>query len=330
MSKKSKSAFVTGVIANKERRTQRRELVTFVKKHEGNPKRHERRKRGANDADWHGSGERKLAQPNSQPATSSDVKLIDIGKIKVVDGRRKPNQKKVQDLVRSIRVIGLRTPVTVKYSPGGPELVTGLHRVEAAKILGWETIPSIEMVGDKVLARLWQIAENLHRAELTALEESEQIDEWVGLMETMEPNSEKKVFKKGRPESGNAKAARELPVPGKTEEAKRKNVERKRRIARIDPVAKSAAVEAGFDNSPTKLSKIAAEKSPEAQLDKVRRLKAAASEPDGAASTDGLTLFELMKSGWKKDRVVRPAWERAPRKDRSRFITEVLKYSMEQ
>jgi ParB-like chromosome segregation protein Spo0J len=59
-------------------------------------------------------------------------------------------------------------------------LVAGAHRLAAAKQLGWDNIECF-ILRDELddQSRLWEIAENLHRAELTALEKSELTDEWV-------------------------------------------------------------------------------------------------------------------------------------------------------
>jgi ParB-like chromosome segregation protein Spo0J len=266
-------------------------------------------------------------------APSYKVHNIDIDTIKVVDPHRTVNPEKVQRLVDSIRALGLRTPLTVRPLKSGLRLVAGLHRLEALKILGWKTVPCVKIRGGKIIARLWQIAENLHRADLTALEESEQVAEWVKLTESLEPISGQNVQKKGpgRPESGNAKAARELPVRGKTDEAKRKNIERNRKIARIDPVAKEAVIKAGLDNNPSKLLKIAAETTPEAQLAKVLELKARPPKPVlGAASdppSDSASPFEALKREWKLAKKLQLAWKDAPQSDRTRFVTKVLKYA---
>jgi ParB-like nuclease domain len=57
---------------------------------------------------------------------------------------------------------------------------SGGHRLAAVKRLGLEYIECfvVENESDDQ-ARLWEIAENLHRAELTALERAEQIAEWI-------------------------------------------------------------------------------------------------------------------------------------------------------
>ena len=69
--------------------------------------------------------------------------------------------------------------------------------------------------------RLWEIAENLHRCELTVLERSEHIAEWVRLTEEKQAAVSAQLAPKlsargrsgeGRPESGINAAVRELGV----------------------------------------------------------------------------------------------------------------------
>lgn len=84
----------------------------------------------------------------------------------------------------SLTRLGLRTPITVRT--GGEDgydvvLVTGLHRLKAAEKLGWQWIEAVYIEGDEADARLWEIAENLHRAELSPVERAEHIAEWVRL-----------------------------------------------------------------------------------------------------------------------------------------------------
>jgi ParB family chromosome partitioning protein len=74
--------------------------------------------------------------------------------------------------------IGLNTPITVRKGKTGPILVAGLHRLEAAKLLGWKKIAAVQLPGSKSDARLWKGSENLHRADLTVLERSIEIERW--------------------------------------------------------------------------------------------------------------------------------------------------------
>jgi ParB-like nuclease domain len=92
---------------------------------------------------------------------------IRVGAI-MVDGKRRPlHKKKVRAIAASMEMVGLQTPITVRELKKKVVLVTGGHRLGAAKQLGWKAIPSIALASDKIETRIWQIVENLYRAELT-------------------------------------------------------------------------------------------------------------------------------------------------------------------
>jgi len=104
----------------------------------------------------------------------------------IVPGRRECDPEVVSKVAESMSVIGLKTPITVRTvnrdvdtdgSDAIPDLflVAGAHRLEAARSLGWSEIDAFVLDGDQVEARLWEIAENLHRKELTALQRAELI-----------------------------------------------------------------------------------------------------------------------------------------------------------
>ena len=166
-----------------------------------------------------------------------DVQEIKIADIKVRGKRRALNPDKLKELAASISILGLQSPITVRLLKrdrgwGKTEtelvLVCGLHRLEAMKQLGKKTIPCVVMTGGKRIARMLEISENLHRADPTPLEHDELVAEWVELLEVDPAFSGQNVQKKGpgRRKGGISEAARKLPVKGKTQAAKRKNVER--------------------------------------------------------------------------------------------------------
>jgi hypothetical protein len=68
----------------------------------------------------------------------------------------------------------LQQPISV-YSPNIEtlELVVGLHRLEAARKLGWEDIDCVFVNMDDLDRQLWEIDENLMRAELGPAEMAE-------------------------------------------------------------------------------------------------------------------------------------------------------------
>lgn len=86
---------------------------------------------------------------------------------------REVDQEKVAAIKASIEEIGLRTPISVvgswKAGDGyyDVKLVAGAHRLEAIKQLGRDYIAAIIRNEDDLDAELWEIDENLCRAELT-------------------------------------------------------------------------------------------------------------------------------------------------------------------
>jgi uncharacterized ParB-like nuclease family protein len=85
---------------------------------------------------------------------SYDVRQIKIADIKVVGKRRALNPEKLNHLMQSIPILGLRQPITVRpvkrrhdWKDTKPEyaLVSGLHRLEAEKRLGETAIPCFVM-----------------------------------------------------------------------------------------------------------------------------------------------------------------------------------------
>ena len=112
---------------------------------------------------------------------ASHDRAVSPANIIVVDRLRALDRPTVERLKESISKIGLKTPISVRSSAQGWTLVAGRHRLEACIELGMGEIPVLAERGSELGARLWEIAENLHRAELTALERAEHIDQWIRL-----------------------------------------------------------------------------------------------------------------------------------------------------
>ena len=185
-----------------------------------------------------------------------------IDEIAINDGRREVNPATVKRLADSIKNIGLKHPVTVRRKGEGYALVAGLHRIEAHKKLDREHIMACIVTMTNAEARMWEIAENLHRAELTKLERAEQIEEWRELSA--------KAAQVGHPnqqphEHGVSKAADALGVT-------RQEVQRAEQIAHLTDDAKDAAVEAGIDDNQSKLLEVARQPADQ-QVAKVYELK---------------------------------------------------------
>ena len=89
---------------------------------------------------------------------------IRISEIKINPGRRDTQQRNVEELARSIAAVGLMNPVTVTQDN---TLIAGLHRLEAAKLLGWTEIECTVSDADGLQAELAEIDENFVRAGLS-------------------------------------------------------------------------------------------------------------------------------------------------------------------
>jgi hypothetical protein len=154
--------------------------------------------------------------------------------------------------------------------------------------------------GDARDARLVAIEENLLRKDLTALERAEELVEWMEIVKELEvPGQNVRNPKGGRPKGGTAQLARDLPISGKKEEARRKEMERSKKIVGLTPKAKAAAIKAGLDDSPSMLLQIANE-TPQAQIKKVGELAARMTEKGGTKQSRSKAKDRTKKAPVKK------------------------------
>lgn len=188
------------------------------------------------------------------------VEPIRLADIFIVGKRRDLRPEAVDALATSIETLGLRHPISIRYVDylnhptegelyGAYVLVAGRHRLAAYEKLGRDRIECVVVKWGEDEARLWEIAENLHRADLTRLERDEQIAEWIAI-------KEKAIFatcesSKTGPKGAVNKAAEELP--GVNKDAAYRAV----KVASISEQARQAAVDAHLDNNQSALLKIA-------------------------------------------------------------------------
>lgn len=112
------------------------------------------------------------------------TELVDPVGIRVGQRFRAADPAKIATLAESMRVHGLLQPITVRMiGDTEAELVAGLHRLEAARLLEWEWIDAVFVEVDDVERELIEIAENLHRCDLTKEERDRQIRRYAELLE---------------------------------------------------------------------------------------------------------------------------------------------------
>jgi hypothetical protein len=93
------------------------------------------------------------------------------------------DSKNVEILTESLRHAGQTSAIlVVREQHGRFRVIRGIHRVIAAKEVGWVQIDAVVLDCDKRGQRLIAIADKLHRRELPALERAELTYEWILLI----------------------------------------------------------------------------------------------------------------------------------------------------
>ena len=149
-------------------------------------------------------------------ANTSGVGLMDIV-VSSIDPN--PNQPRVlfdedalTELTASIKAIGLLQPILVRPSTteGRYELIAGERRWRASKRAGLTVIPAIVRLTDDVASVEQALVENLHRQDLTPLEEAAAYQQ---LLEDFNMTHEQVATKVGKSRSAITNALRLLTLP---------------------------------------------------------------------------------------------------------------------
>lgn len=102
---------------------------------------------------------------------TSAIMTIPIAAIEVLNPRVR-NRKVFDEMVESIRTVGLKRPITVRKAPEGDgyELICGQGRMEAFTKLGQTEIPAMVIEATREECFVMSLVENLARRNLTPLE----------------------------------------------------------------------------------------------------------------------------------------------------------------
>jgi ParB family chromosome partitioning protein len=213
--------------------------------------------------------------------------VIRLTDIKIGDRLRKDiDEKTVAGIMDSIQRVGLQNPISVLKQDGDFILAAGLHRREAAMRLGTDELECV-VFDDASAARLWELSENLHRSDLSALERDAHIAEYIRLTEakpvdavSRQPDAKQKA---GRPEGGTRAAARELGIS-------EPDARRAKAVDSLSSEAKKAAKEKKLDNNRSVLLKAAKATTPAAQVAVIQGHASKAKQPvrdggEGIAAT---------------------------------------------
>jgi ParB family transcriptional regulator, chromosome partitioning protein len=195
------------------------------------------------------------------PAITISVKAIH-----VVGKRRPLNEQKVRAFCASIKEIGLQMPITAHRVKNKLVLDVGAHRLEAVKRLGWKSIPCVVVPNDKNVNRIWQLSENFYRADLSALERAETVDELRTLVQEKRRGAQVAPPGGRQPKDlGTNQTAKDLGIT-------RDEVRRARTIAAIAPKVKVRVRELGLDDNQQALVHVGKQTTPDGQARAVEEI----------------------------------------------------------
>jgi hypothetical protein len=217
-------------------------------------------------------------------------------------------------------------------------------------------VVTLQGAGAKSEARVNQIAQLVNAYfEFDHFQIAVLVREYVELVDNICGQNVHKSI--GRPEGGIARAARELRVPGRTADARRKWIERALTLCKLSDAAKAAADRAGLKGRKTALLEVAREATEELQLAKIERLSAerqlrsptmkgptaAGEAPRKTESEIGglqiagyrneeplpsqdLTIFNALIASWNGNKALCHSWDQASAAVRERFIAFLQGY----
>ncbi|HEY5662465.1 MAG TPA: ParB/RepB/Spo0J family partition protein [Ilumatobacter sp.] len=163
-----------------------------------------------------GKGLSSLIPPaETEPGAPADGALL--REIQVADVTPNPNQPRVHfdeeslaELTASIQQIGVLQPILVRPLGDGFELIAGERRWRAARRAGLATIPALVRTTDDLSSVEQALVENLHREDLTALEEAAA---YLQLIEDFELTHEQVADRVGKSRSAVTNTLRLLGLP---------------------------------------------------------------------------------------------------------------------
>jgi len=121
------------------------------------------------------------------------INKVAISDIKIPTRKRGLSEDKVKELAESIKELGLLQPIIISEDK---VLISGLHRIEACKLLGWSEIPCIVKSYNQLDKELAEIDENLVRAELSVLERAEALKRRKEIYEVKYPETKPEIKRK--------------------------------------------------------------------------------------------------------------------------------------
>jgi len=243
------------------------------------------------------------------------TKRLPVADILIGTRWRTPTAKQIAIMRESLRENGLLAPIGVRLvneengeSRSTWVLVYGATRLVAAREEGWSKIEARILEGPEITFEMAELAENLHRGELSKLERDRQIARYVELCSSMGIlRGDRAKIGRGRPEGGLRAAARNLDI---AESTARGAME----AATITEPAAAIVTELGLADNPAAYRAVAAEPTAKAQIAKAREI--AGKKAKRGAST------VIKARGPQVDQLM-AAWKGARAAARREFLTKI-------
>lgn len=155
--------------------------------------------------------------PAGTDDTGGDGSTTRLADVSVDDISPNPYQPRVHfdedslgDLTESIRQIGVLQPILVRQTDDGYELIAGERRWRAAQRAGLASVPAIVRAADDLGSMEQALVENLHRQDLTPLEEAAAYNQ---LLEDFELTHEQVAERVGKSRAAVTNTLRLLGLP---------------------------------------------------------------------------------------------------------------------
>jgi hypothetical protein len=246
------------------------------------------------------------APADQKPAPSASQPVqFQISEIVIGPNRRKLDKEAVMTIAESMRKLGQLQSIMVRkhVSFRGETtfvLVDGHHRKEAAEALGWTEISAVFFDGDVDDARVYELTQNLQRANITRLYRARCLAELVHRM--LGESWAKDLVQPGGSQPGEKGINKTARALGYT----RDDIRRSKTIATMSDEAMAKAEELGLDNNESALLRIVKQK-PDEQVALAEQLGGKKKRPKKQAKLadkkkDDATYAALLA-----------AWEKAPK-----------------
>lgn len=110
-------------------------------------------------------------------STKEELRLVKMELIKEPEKpvREKMTEEGLEELARSLSKVGLINPISLVRKGSGYEIDKGHRRFLAAKSLGWDKIKALVRDGDGEDLTIGRIHENLHKEDMSPIEEGKAV-----------------------------------------------------------------------------------------------------------------------------------------------------------